>query len=532
MTSAQRFNRVVDRVRAQTERYEDRFHHVYRRNLRVMYREAAANLEDQEARVLAAASGWPVPSPDELAFLDRWVRKMYDESRPLRAGLTERMIRGVLAVYGIDFELANPFVAQVIPQLGQHITHVVESERAAIMERVLRAHDAGMGIPEAAREIRQSGVIRSDYRARMIARTEMTAAQNAAAIVSAQTVGMEYKTWLVSPGARYPRHEFDRYLNGQTVKITEPFVVRGYRMMWPAQGGPASEVVNCRCTVLFGNQPDGQDTGLAEAYQQGLEPPALTPAPIGQLLTDMHDAYTTFGHSTVARFVSVAARAQNDVHSIPSHYERAPVRMAKSMRPSVLGRFWPGSLDGQIELNENLVRAEFGGAGTILHEWAHFIDWRVIARELVGDQADYLGGSLMNTTEVRYFAEALREHGDTGGIAAVIEDHDVRRLLGTLRNAFTESEWHKTMDWKLANIDHLKYLGDKATFQKRYDYLTKPSEMFARAYFQWVAIRSGDQTLLKELHAHQGTGYAWQDDDFEPIADAMDKLFGRLGWRR
>ena len=43
-------------------------------------------------------------------------------------------------------------------------------------------------------------------------------------------------------------------VNGETIPIQQPFIVGGYRMMFPGDtsfGAPAQEVVKCRCTVQY-----------------------------------------------------------------------------------------------------------------------------------------------------------------------------------------------------------------------------------------------------------------------------------------
>lgn len=66
-------------------------------------------------------------------------------------------------------------------------------------------------------------------------------------------------------------------------------------------------------------------------------------------------------------------------------------------------------------------------------------------------------------------------------------------------------------------------------------YLLSPREEFARSYSQWVAVRSGNRRLLDDLaklRAEPGVlPYQWADDDFEPIARALDDLFAEVGWR-
>lgn len=63
-------------------------------------------------------------------------------------------------------------------------------------------------------------------------------------------------------------------------------------------------------------------------------------------------------------------------------------------------------------------------------------------------------------------------------------------------------------------------------------YLKDSKEVWARAYSQYITIRSGDSAMLEELRKEQAYYYptAWADDDFEPIANAIDDLFKALGW--
>jgi len=64
-------------------------------------------------------------------------------------------------------------------------------------------------------------------------------------------------------------------------------------------------------------------------------------------------------------------------------------------------------------------------------------------------------------------------------------------------------------------------------------------EAWARSYAQYIAVRSGDPLALRQLAGMRDPADArvqyypeqWADDDFEPIARAIDALFGARGWR-
>ncbi len=65
-------------------------------------------------------------------------------------------------------------------------------------------------------------------------------------------------------------------------------------------------------------------------------------------------------------------------------------------------------------------------------------------------------------------------------------------------------------------------------------YLLDPKELWARAYTQYITVRSKDPVLLEQLNLlrKQERVYksTWDDVDFEPIAAEFDDMFAQLGW--
>jgi len=66
--------------------------------------------------------------------------------------------------------------------------------------------------------------------------------------------------------------------------------------------------------------------------------------------------------------------------------------------------------------------------------------------------------------------------------------------------------------------------------------MRRPKEVFARAYAQWVAWRSGNREMRAQvdraLRATVPTAnlLQWDYEEFAPIAEAMDALFEDMGW--
>lgn len=90
------------------------------------------------------------------------------------------------------------------------------------------------------------------------------------------------------------------------------------------------------------------------------------------------------------------------------------------------------------------------------------------------------------------------------------------------------------LDSVLQSSKTVKGLQEKAGKSKhQYDkYLVQRNEIFARAYTQYISVRSSNKELksqVAELKKQHGT--QWDDDEFEPIASAFDTLFISQGLR-
>ncbi len=62
-------------------------------------------------------------------------------------------------------------------------------------------------------------------------------------------------------------------------------------------------------------------------------------------------------------------------------------------------------------------------------------------------------------------------------------------------------------------------------------YFAAAHEVWARTYTQTVLARSGDPALLTRLRALQrgDDPFVWPDDEFEPVATEVERVFERLG---
>lgn len=68
-------------------------------------------------------------------------------------------------------------------------------------------------------------------------------------------------------------------------------------------------------------------------------------------------------------------------------------------------------------------------------------------------------------------------------------------------------------------------------------YASSNHEIFARAYAQYIATKSGNKQMIDGLKERQGSDFVrsvypeqWDDDDFKPIYNEFEKLFKSIGW--
>lgn len=122
---------------------------------------------------------------------------------------------------------------------------------------------------------------------------------------------------------------------------------------------------------------------------------------------------------------------------------------------------------------------------TFVHEAGHYIDWEAI--------------------------------GEYGGFAS---EHG---LLDPVLQAIGRSR-------AVGRLNQMADEGHPAADEIRH-YWLDPSELWARAYSQWVAERTGDRALLAAVRESAGRGPTqWAEDDFAPIGEAIDELMARIGF--
>lgn len=146
---------------------------------------------------------------------------------------------------------------------------------------------------------------------------------------------------------------------------------------------------------------------------------------------------------------------------------------------------------------------------------------------------------------------AIRPNGPTPGLTLLHEIGHYLEVFGIhdgtwdadrFRQSAVMKEWIAVVEKseafrKLTTIDNGYRILKKQKERRHTQYLLKTEEIWARAYAQYVATKSGDAVLLNQLaESRKRLSYStylhrqWEDDDFKPILEAMDRLFARLKW--
>jgi hypothetical protein len=102
-------------------------------------------------------------------------------------------------------------------------------------------------------------------------------------------------------------------------------------------------------------------------------------------------------------------------------------------------------------------------------------------------------------------------------------------LSGLLDVGFSSETSTIMTDWWMAATQSEGY----RNLLKDDDYNRQIDETWARSYAQWLALHSNNEGLLAALRVRQSRdNNYWSDEDFEPIAQAIDSLMRTQKWTK
>jgi hypothetical protein len=150
---------------------------------------------------------------------------------------------------------------------------------------------------------------------------------------------------------------------------------------------------------------------------------------------------------------------------------------------------------------------------TLAHEAGHFLDHQAIGGK----------GRFESNAAARGQQSVLQGWWEAVEKSAAVQDLRDRRDR--------PADYQVAQEYKLGG-ETMTYTAKPS--RRFLDYLLDPCELWARSYAQYIGVRSDNSLMRKQMAQARKDklypGTSWGDEDFEPIARAIDELFEVLGW--
>jgi SPP1 gp7 family putative phage head morphogenesis protein len=252
----------VAAMEAATSEHEAKAIRSFDRLIRRWVRSAMKSFTSGHLVVVAAAPAdlpeWRMPIPADLLDEASMQAELEARAKLLRADVAATTSHSVAAGLGISFEQSNRLLHRVIAhQSGMHITTAPEDLTRVMMGSLQESYDAGASIPRAARAMRSAGYAHSKAYAERIARTELIGAVNGASLAQVSgATDIPYKVWIATADER--TRDSHAQLDGTTIPVDGEF---DNGCAFPGDpDGPPEEVINCRCTLGYADEPGDMST--------------------------------------------------------------------------------------------------------------------------------------------------------------------------------------------------------------------------------------------------------------------------------
>lgn len=259
----------------------------------------AAALEPVLARIIDSALAELAPVTASAAFdtltdvldawgvaVDRQVLEFFAETyragglaavgRLIELGITPGTGRYPMGPAGVSFgvpisvdQYMDEAAARHLALARPRFVEIGEVAWGHARQQMLLGFEQGQSIDWIEREMRKVADLTRAV-ARQVARTQVVAAANAGSVKRMELEGdngAKYKQWLSTLDSRTrPTHVT---ADGQVAEREAPFLVGGMAMQYPGDpAGGQAETINCRCTILWTDNPDGDLEGV-EGRQEG-----------------------------------------------------------------------------------------------------------------------------------------------------------------------------------------------------------------------------------------------------------------------
>jgi hypothetical protein len=441
----------------------------------------------------------------------------------------------IIAADAIDYQ------AQATNRLvgvGDDIWRKVNSQVTDALQKGASTEDLKKGIEQVTQF--------SEFRADTIARTEMNAAFVNGAYqgeVALGEYGPVYKEWLPVGDARM-RPEHEAMMGQPPIPFAEDFIVGDEPMAHPlADGASASNVVNCRCDVLFyypgDTLPDGTLVEAPATMSQAVEvdevaaaeeiPAGFRPGPNGE--RDFASAFdASQGNPARSRAALDVLEGIGRLHGLPNDGLATTGIRFGGKADLKGGHFSPNSRGIRPRRTKTETTAEWnarvreynsrqGSPEILINKYGTPGDEMFFLAHEVGHRVDWVGGSRLRTRQIwtenaEIRALMAKYRGDWLEHVDEINDPEVR-AVASLGREVRAAESVKTY-LRRASLEYTQYY-------------TSPHEVFARAYSQWVSEKLGDSRMLSALKAQQDKGFQFTDEEFDRIRPHVEAILKARG---
>ena len=540
MPAAADLNRGVAAVRAALEPLVDRITATYTGALRDLAARCAADLGPHG--VTAAAGAWGGPTPEQLVAQLRqrhhaaWLERHGPRLTSVEVEAMRRTYRGMGQALGVTFELTNPVIEGQVRDLPNRST-LPDSSWEVVRESLQDSHDRGESIPQAARRLRTDAAGIGPARGRMIARTELVSIANRGSITAARLVGLGgYKTWTATNDAR--TRNAHALANGQTVPLDASFAVMGEALDYPGDpvGSPAN-IIHCRCTVTYADTPDGFNGPIVEP--EGAD---LGPRPDAEAEPAAEQPRVADGLNIVVKVkarrevIEDVAAGIDKLHRLPPETPdvwELEVREGAHSKSGTAGkytraRYGDGVRPLHVQVNNQRDPAPgYDPRTTFAHEYGHHLDhWYLRNPDGTLDREHFASDAAAMRAQLEDPDPAVRQRLIDSGLEEPLDPYG-EAFVEFFRQVRAGNTWERL---QLVQGEYGRYL-------------RSGREVWARAYSQWVGLRTGDEAITAGAAGHVarrpeqgrrdlgldadrwGAGLgAWPAEEFKPIAEAIDAL--------
>jgi len=190
---------------------------------------------------------------DDVFNKKKWIKKFNEIFTPVLTSILVENADDASTLFGLGVTLTGSdlIVQQAVKkQVLKFAQEVNNTTKDHIRKELSEGLGSGEGIPDLSKRMKKIFKQAATYRTNAIARTETTKASNKGAIITyKESDVVDKKEWLATFDERTRTDH--AVANGQVVGVDEEFLVGGERLEYPAAPtGSASNVINCRCTVL------------------------------------------------------------------------------------------------------------------------------------------------------------------------------------------------------------------------------------------------------------------------------------------